>query len=249
MAGEDVCVVGGANSAGQAALHLAKYAARVTLLVRGAVARRRDVRLPGPPDRGHAERRRPARAPGSSTAAATPAWRADLEDCEHRSARAGAGRGGVRHDRRRTAHRLARPGPAPDEHGFVLTGRDVPATRLAAGRGRPCPFETSRAGCLRGRRRAARLRQAGRRRRRRGLGGRGPSTATWPSWPPRLSRRGGRPWRTRRLCDPRPPRPAAGAAGSSPSRPWRTSRWGAGHCARCQRCEGDRPPIEATRAA
>jgi thioredoxin reductase (NADPH) len=36
VAGEDVFVVGGANSAGQAALHLAKYAARVTLLIRGA---------------------------------------------------------------------------------------------------------------------------------------------------------------------------------------------------------------------
>ncbi|MGH8824469.1 MAG: NAD(P)/FAD-dependent oxidoreductase [Jiangellaceae bacterium] len=35
MAGEEVCVVGGANSAGQAALHLAKFAARVTLLARG----------------------------------------------------------------------------------------------------------------------------------------------------------------------------------------------------------------------
>jgi len=35
MAGEQVCVIGGANSAGQAALHLARFAARVTLLVRG----------------------------------------------------------------------------------------------------------------------------------------------------------------------------------------------------------------------
>ena len=35
MAGEDVCVVGGANSAGQAALHLARYARHVTLVVRG----------------------------------------------------------------------------------------------------------------------------------------------------------------------------------------------------------------------
>jgi thioredoxin reductase (NADPH) len=35
LAGEAVYVVGGANSAGQAALHLAKFAARVTLLVRG----------------------------------------------------------------------------------------------------------------------------------------------------------------------------------------------------------------------
>jgi thioredoxin reductase (NADPH) len=35
MKGEEVFVVGGANSAGQAAVHLARYAARVTLLVRG----------------------------------------------------------------------------------------------------------------------------------------------------------------------------------------------------------------------
>jgi thioredoxin reductase (NADPH) len=34
VAGEDVCVVGGANAAGQAALHLARYARRVTLVVR-----------------------------------------------------------------------------------------------------------------------------------------------------------------------------------------------------------------------
>jgi thioredoxin reductase (NADPH) len=36
MAGKHVCVVGGGNSAGQAVLHLAKYAKKVTLLVRGA---------------------------------------------------------------------------------------------------------------------------------------------------------------------------------------------------------------------
>jgi thioredoxin reductase (NADPH) len=35
MAGEQVYVVGGANSAGQAALHLAKFAERVTLVLRG----------------------------------------------------------------------------------------------------------------------------------------------------------------------------------------------------------------------
>jgi thioredoxin reductase (NADPH) len=35
MAGKDVYVVGGANSAGQAALHLARFARRVTLVVRG----------------------------------------------------------------------------------------------------------------------------------------------------------------------------------------------------------------------
>jgi thioredoxin reductase (NADPH) len=36
MKGEEVYVVGGGNSAGQAAMHLSKYASRVTLLVRGA---------------------------------------------------------------------------------------------------------------------------------------------------------------------------------------------------------------------
>ena len=35
LEGREVCVVGGANSAGQAAMHLSKYASRVTLLVRG----------------------------------------------------------------------------------------------------------------------------------------------------------------------------------------------------------------------
>lgn len=35
LAGEDVYLVGGGNSAGQAALHLARYARRVTILVRG----------------------------------------------------------------------------------------------------------------------------------------------------------------------------------------------------------------------
>jgi len=35
LAGEEVFVIGGANSAGQAAMHLARYARRVTLLVRG----------------------------------------------------------------------------------------------------------------------------------------------------------------------------------------------------------------------
>ena len=36
FAGEEVYVVGGGNSAGQAALHLARYARRVTILVRTA---------------------------------------------------------------------------------------------------------------------------------------------------------------------------------------------------------------------
>jgi thioredoxin reductase (NADPH) len=33
--GEDVCIVGGANSAGQAAIYLSKYASKIIMLVRG----------------------------------------------------------------------------------------------------------------------------------------------------------------------------------------------------------------------
>lgn len=41
FAGEEVYVVGGGNSAGQAALHLARFAAHVTLIVRGSSLRKR----------------------------------------------------------------------------------------------------------------------------------------------------------------------------------------------------------------
>ena len=47
MAGSDVYVLGGANSAGQAALHLARYADRVTLVVR-AESLDAGMSLPGP---------------------------------------------------------------------------------------------------------------------------------------------------------------------------------------------------------
>jgi thioredoxin reductase (NADPH) len=39
MEGQEVCVVGAGNSAGQAAMHLSKYASRVTVLVRGGSLR------------------------------------------------------------------------------------------------------------------------------------------------------------------------------------------------------------------
>ena len=79
MKGRDVFVVGGANSAGQAAVHLAKYAASVTMLVRGQSLAAEDVRLPRPGDRQHPGYRHPAqrrrgrrcriRAPGEPDAA------------------------------------------------------------------------------------------------------------------------------------------------------------------------------------
>jgi thioredoxin reductase (NADPH) len=63
VSGQEVYVVGGANSAGQAALHLAKYAARVTLLVRGSSLAAADVGLPGPADRRDTQHRCAARHP------------------------------------------------------------------------------------------------------------------------------------------------------------------------------------------
>ena len=64
MAGRDVYVVGGANSAGQAALHLARWARRVTLVVRGEIARGGHVPLPGARGAGLARDRRTARDRG-----------------------------------------------------------------------------------------------------------------------------------------------------------------------------------------
>ena len=71
LKGLEVCVVGGANSAGQAALHLARFARRVTLVVRARLAGRRHVALPRAPDRGDARTWTCGCAPRSSAAAAT----------------------------------------------------------------------------------------------------------------------------------------------------------------------------------
>ena len=145
VAGEEVYVVGGANSAGQAALHLARYASRVTLLVRGD-----------------------SLATGMShylirQIEVTPNVAVRLHS------QVVGGRGGTRlevltlQDRRTHATEdvpavavfvmigaeprtdwLA-PAVRLDEHGFVLTGRDVPACDWPLVRD-PYPFETSRPG-------------------------------------------------------------------------------------------------------
>ncbi len=64
---------------------------------------------------------------------------------------------------------------AVDEHGFVLTDRSLDDSHLGeawtAMNRRPLPYETSRPGSVRRRRPARRVDQARRRRRRRGLGG------------------------------------------------------------------------------
>jgi thioredoxin reductase (NADPH) len=143
VAGENVFVVGGANSAGQAALHLAKYAARVTLLVRG-----------------------------SSFAAGMSEYLVrQIEATPNLAVRLGTqvvgGRGSTRLKSLLVEDRQSRQevpaaavfvmiGAEPhtdwlagvlhlDERGFILTGRDIPGTSWALERG-PYPFETSRPG-------------------------------------------------------------------------------------------------------
>ncbi len=145
IAGEDVYVVGGANSAGQAALHLARYAARVTILVRGpslaaamsdylvrqiAVTPNVVVRL------------RTQVVGGRGTARLEGLVLADLQ--EHRQEQVSAAAVFImigaepRTDWLASALRL-------DEHGFILTGGDVPAIDWPLPR-EPHPFETSRPG-------------------------------------------------------------------------------------------------------
>ena len=55
-AGRDVYVVGGGNSAGQAALHLARFSRNVTIVVAHRLAQRDDVAVPAPGDRRRAAR-------------------------------------------------------------------------------------------------------------------------------------------------------------------------------------------------
>ena len=58
-ADQDVYIVGGANSAGQAAMHFAQRSRSVTMLVRGESLTRVDVVVPHRPDRGDAQHQGP----------------------------------------------------------------------------------------------------------------------------------------------------------------------------------------------
>jgi thioredoxin reductase (NADPH) len=140
MAGEEVYVVGGANSAGQAALHLARFAARVTLLVRGdslaagmsdylitqlQATPNVEVRLHTRVVDGHGEARLEALT---------------VEDV-----------GTGQRERAKVTAIFVLIGAEPhtdwlrdvlqlDERGFILTGRDLPAWSLPRA---PLPFDTS----------------------------------------------------------------------------------------------------------
>jgi thioredoxin reductase (NADPH) len=146
MTGQDVYILGGANSAGQAALHLARYARSVTLVVRGA-----DLRA----GMSHYLVREVEATPGIRVRLGTEivsgggdGW---LERLVLRDRRAGA---------RETVAADAlflmigghpRTGWLPpeidrDERGLVLTGTDLPGARSRPAGRDPLLLETSMPG-------------------------------------------------------------------------------------------------------
>jgi thioredoxin reductase (NADPH) len=142
MAGEEVYVVGGANSAGQAALHLAKFGARVTLLVRG------DSLATGMSD--YLVRQIEA-TPNVEVRLGTRVI--DGHGEEHLEALTQEDVGTGQREDVSAAAVFILIGAAPrtewlgdivlrDEGGYILTGRDVPREGWPLTRA-PLPFETS----------------------------------------------------------------------------------------------------------
>lgn len=141
LSNERVCVVGGANSAGQAALHLARFASHVTLIARGTTleASMSDYlvrQIHATSNVAVRLRTRVVEGRGTDRLAAL-----ELEDA-----------GGLRDTIPVTAvfvmigaeARTEWLGPTirRDDHGFVLTGRDLPSEASPTDR-TPLPYETS----------------------------------------------------------------------------------------------------------
>jgi thioredoxin reductase (NADPH) len=145
MAGQEIYVIGGANSAGQAALHLARFASRVTLLVRGQslTAGMSDYLVRQLEETPNLDVRLSTRVvDGHGTSHLEALTVQDLRTGRREEAPATAVFvliGAEPHtDWLRDVVEL-------DERGFILTGRDIP--QLAwPGRRAPLPFETSVAG-------------------------------------------------------------------------------------------------------
>jgi thioredoxin reductase (NADPH) len=142
MAGEDVFVVGGANSAGQAALHLARFAARVTLLVRAdsLAASMSDYLVTQ-------LRATPNVQVWLGTQVVDGRGEARLEALTVEDLRTG------QRERVDATAVFVMIGAEPhtdwlggvlrlDDRGFILTGRDVPSSAWPLRRA-PLPFETS----------------------------------------------------------------------------------------------------------
>lgn len=147
MTGQEVYVVGGGNSAGQAALHLARYAARVTLLVRGPslAASMSDYLIGQLEETENVTIRYRASVRGGWTAEGCLAGLTvgDPHGGEGEDLPAG-GLFILIGSMPRTSwlpEELLR-----DEAGFVLTGPDTPAPQDAARGETPLPLETSMPG-------------------------------------------------------------------------------------------------------
>ena len=144
VAGEDVFIVGGANSAGQAALHLAKHAAHVTVLIRGAslAAGMSDYlvrQIQATPNIAVRLNTRVVSGRGDTRLEGLT-----VEDHQGRQEEVAAAAVFIMIGAKPHTDWLA-PILSLDPNGFVLTGRDVPGTNWTLER-EPQPFETSRAG-------------------------------------------------------------------------------------------------------
>lgn len=143
MTGQEVYVIGGANSAGQAALHLARFAARVTLVVRGRslAASMSDYLVRQLKATENIDVRLRSQVVGVH-------GRSHLESLT------------IEHDGRReevaATALFVLIGAQPhtdwlrdtvelDQHGFILTGSDISRSAWRGLRG-PLPFETSQPG-------------------------------------------------------------------------------------------------------
>jgi thioredoxin reductase (NADPH) len=145
LAGQEVYVIGGANSAGQAALHLARFASRVTLLVRGQslAAGMSDYLVRQIEETANLDVR-------LSTRVVDGGGRSHLEAITLEDLGTG------RQEEVPAAAVFVLIGAEPhtdwlrdvvelDERGFILTARDFPQSAWPESRA-PLPFETSVAG-------------------------------------------------------------------------------------------------------
>jgi thioredoxin reductase/CheY-like chemotaxis protein len=144
VAGEDVYVVGGANSAGQAALHLAKHAAHVTLLIRGAslAAGMSDYLVRQIQATPNVAVRLHTRVVGGR--GDTRLEGLTLQDDQGQQEELAAAAVFIMIGAKPHTDWLA-PVLSLDKNGFVLTGRDIPGAHWVLER-EPYPFETSRPG-------------------------------------------------------------------------------------------------------
>ena len=131
MRGRDVVVVGGGNSAGQAAVHLARYARSVTMLVRGGglaatMSKYLITEISNNPAIAVRVRTEIVDGAGSGGLEA-------LTVVDHTTGRTTtvAGNGALRADRGRAAYRLAGGNVARDPQGFLLTGQLATANDAA----------------------------------------------------------------------------------------------------------------------